>query len=125
MTWHFLIDRALVSLPEVTKEDELNISHFNRWKRISAVYAMFWKRWSKEYLTLMQVRMKWFTKEKSVSVGTLVLISEDNMPPTNWMLGRVVETHSGEDGLVRVVTLRTKTGTLKRSIQRICPLPLE
>lgn len=122
---HFLIGRALVSLPEVTKEDELNISHFNRWKRISAVYAMFWKRWSKEYLTLMQVRMKWFTKEKSVSVGTLVLISEDNMPPTNWMLGRVVETHSGEDGLVRVVTLRTKTGTLKRSIQRICPLPLE
>ncbi|XP_075163153.1 uncharacterized protein LOC142235779 [Haematobia irritans] len=122
---HFLIGRALNSLPDHSEENDLNISHFNRWKRISAVHTVFWRRWSKEYLTLMQVRMKWHTKEKSVSVGTLVVISEDNLPPTYWMLGRVVETHSGADGLIRVVTLRTKRGILKRGINRICPLPLE
>ncbi|XP_075158214.1 uncharacterized protein LOC142231491 [Haematobia irritans] len=97
---HFLIGRALNSLPDHSEENDLNISHFNRWKRISAVHTVFWRRWSKEYLTLIQVRMKWHTKEKSVSVGTLVLISEDNLPPTYWMLGRVVETHSGADGFL-------------------------
>jgi len=33
------------------------------------------------------------------------------------------DIHTGEDGLTRVVTLRTATGILKRPITKICLLP--
>lgn len=50
----------------------------------------------------------------------MVLIKEERLPPTTWQLGRVVEIHPSSDGLVRVVTVRTSTVTIKRSIQKLC-----
>ncbi|UYV72479.1 hypothetical protein LAZ67_9003311 [Cordylochernes scorpioides] len=32
--------------------------------------------------------------------------------PAKWMMGRVVEVHRGKDGLVQVVSIRTRTGIL-------------
>ena len=55
--------------------------------------------------------------------GSLVLIADDNAPSNQWLLGRVVSTHAGDDGLVRVVTLKTKV--VKRYVHKICPLPIE
>ncbi|XP_075163311.1 uncharacterized protein LOC142235943 [Haematobia irritans] len=122
---HFLIGRPLNALSEDIDDQELSVTHHNRWKRIQAVQAMFWRRWSKEYITLMQERMKWNKATKNIEIGTLAIISEDNIAPYNWLLGRVIEIHSGTDGLVRVATLQTKSGLLKRSIHRLCPLPLD
>jgi len=44
---------------------------------------------------------------KTVAVGDLVVIKEDNMPPLQWPLGRVVTVHIGQDGAIRVVNIRT------------------
>lgn len=57
-------------------------------------------------------------------VDDLVLISEDNQPPLKWPLGRVEQLHSGADGLVRAATIKTATGTFKRAITRLAPLPI-
>jgi len=38
--------------------------------------------------------------------------------------GRVIDTHAGKDGLVRIVTIRTATGITKRSIAKLCKLPI-
>ncbi|KAM8703294.1 hypothetical protein ACLKA7_007989 [Drosophila subpalustris] len=43
----------------------------------------------------------WLLKQE---LDTLVLISEDNTPPGQWLLGRVEELHPGKDGAVRVAT---------------------
>lgn len=40
-------------------------------------------------------------------------------------MGRVVKTHPGKDGLVRVVTLKNKDTTLKRPLSKICLLPID
>jgi hypothetical protein len=44
--------------------------------------------------------------------------------PGKWALGRVLEVHPGSDGLVRVVTLKTKVGILKRPITKLSILPI-
>jgi len=42
----------------------------------------------------------------------LVLIGEDNLPPTSWRLAIISETFPGSDGHVRVVTVKTLTDNL-------------
>lgn len=86
----------------------------------------FWKRWHGEYLPQLQVRNKWVSEAKSVYMGDLVIIKEDNTPPTKWNLARVINTHPGRDGVVRVVTVRIANGAkLDRPIVKLCLLPLE
>ena len=48
-----------------------------------------------------------------------------NLATTKWPLARIVETHKGADGLVRVVTLKTSEGSnIMRPIAKISPLPM-
>ncbi|KAH9643036.1 hypothetical protein HF086_013597 [Spodoptera exigua] len=56
--------------------------------------------------------------------GDIVLIKEDCLPPAKWALGRIQEVHPGKDNLVRVVTLKTKTGLLTRPITKLVKLPV-
>jgi hypothetical protein len=55
-----------------------------------------------------------------VTIGDLVLIKDDNLPPLVWNKAVICDTHAGRDGLIRVVTLRTAKGTLKQPITKIC-----
>ena len=64
-------------------------------------------------------------QRKNVEVGDLVLIRDDALPPSKWLLGRVIETFPDEEGLVRKVIVKTATSTLTRSIHKISVLPIE
>ncbi|UYV68353.1 hypothetical protein LAZ67_5003996 [Cordylochernes scorpioides] len=46
------------------------------------------------------------------------------MPPARWLMGRVVETYPGKDGLVRVVSVRTPVGVLRGPLVRLVLLPV-
>ena len=58
-----------------------------------------------------------------MTIRDLVLVKEDNLPPLVWKKAVIIDMHTGWDGLVRVVTIRTTTGTFKRPIAKICVLP--
>lgn len=60
-----------------------------------------------------------------VKVNDIVVLRDENLPPSKWLLGRIVATHPGYDGNVRVVTVKTATAKLKRSIVKVCVLPTE
>lgn len=49
------------------------------------------------------------------AIGHLYLIQDENKYVNNWKLGPVIGIHSRADGLVRVVTLKTQNGRLKRT----------
>jgi hypothetical protein len=122
---HFLIGLSLTATPEPdrceTKENRLS-----RWQRVEQIRQHFWKRWSQEYLTELQHRTKWkTTNQQHLSVGTIVLVQEDNLPPLQWRLGKIEALHPGKDNLVRVVSVKTKAGTFKRAVQKICVLPID
>lgn len=86
---------------------------------------VFWRRWSLEYLSTLQSRARWNINDKvSIKQGDLVLVREDNQPPLNWHVCRVVHIHPGPDKVVRVVTIKTHGGkTMQRPIVKLCPLP--
>ncbi|GFW05546.1 DUF5641 domain-containing protein [Trichonephila clavipes] len=84
----------------------------------------FWRKWKIDYLSNLQNRTKWKSPNNNFKVGEIVIIKEDNIPPATWPLGKVIETHPGKDGVVRVVTLRTVKGRFKRPIHKLCKLPL-
>ena len=83
----------------------------------------FWSSWSKEYLSRLQLRPKWNRSDHDIAIGDLVLIKDDRLPPNQWKLGRITDLHPGPDSLVRVVSVKTNNGIIKRPLVKICKLP--
>ena len=122
---HFLIGEALPSLPEVDYTDT-PVNRLSVWEHIQFMKQHFWRRWSKEYLNQLTTRAKWHLKKpEDIKIGSLVLLKEDNISSLRWPLGRIVEVFPGKDGTTRVVTVKTSSGSYKRSITRVAPLPVD
>lgn len=121
---HFLIGRPYTSLAEPDLLD-VPVNRLDRFQHLQRLAQHFWRRWSKEYITLQQQRYKWQKQEATLSKGSLVLIKDDNAPPCQWKLGRVIELHPGADEVVRVVTIKCAGSVVKRPVVKICVLPIE
>lgn len=121
---HFLIGREMQAVVEPSYVN-LKQSSLSRWQLVQTMVQHFWKRWTAEYLPELQNRVKWLNVKK-ISQGSLVLLVDKNTPPLQWPLGRIAATHSGDDGVTRVVTIRTANGTeFKRAVTEVCLLPLD
>lgn len=77
-----------------------------RWKQIQYLSDIFWVRFRKEYLPLLQQRNKWFNNQRNLRQGDLVLLTDQILPRNQWSLARVIETFPDKDGLVRSVSLK-------------------
>ena len=121
---HFLNEGVSTLIPDAELPD-LPENRLNRFQLLQRIRNNFWKRWSSEYVFHLQQREKWRDPEVNFGVGQLVLLKDDRYPPSKWPLGRIIEVHPGPDGLVRVVTIKTATTSLRRHVARICPLQLD
>ena len=90
-----------------------------RWRIAEHLTNSFWTRWRKEHLQLLQIRQKWTEKKRNLRVGDVVLLKEDGATRGKWPMGRVLEVHPGQDGLVRSITVKTDKTSLKRSINKV------
>ncbi|XP_075163644.1 uncharacterized protein LOC142236255 [Haematobia irritans] len=117
---HLLRGSALIAVPE-EYSDNLNL--LNRWQRLKTLQMQFAKRWKSEYLLELQRRYKWKTVQKNLKENDFVIVKEDNLPPTEWCLGRVIKVFSGTDSKIRVAEIRTKNGTVVRPLVKLCILP--
>ena len=102
-----------------TKEDSYAK---RRWKQVQYIADLFWKRWTQEYLPLLQARQKWTLVKRNFQQGDVVLVADTNAPRGSWMLARVTEALPDSNGLVRIVRLQTKTSQLERPVSKICLL---
>ena len=119
---HFLIGAPLNAIPTPSLQT-IPDSRLSRYQLCEKVTQLLWERWTKEYLNTLQQRQKWQIEKPDIKKDDLVILIVDNSPPLLWPLARVVELHSGPDGHVRVLTLKTATSTFKRPISKVCPLP--
>ncbi|XP_055928594.1 uncharacterized protein LOC129959728 [Argiope bruennichi] len=94
------------------------------WRSLLQLKHQFWSRWTIDILHHLQARRKWHQHRPPLSVGDLVLIQADNMPPLSWPLARILEIIPGTDGIPRVALLRTSSGPAKRAINRLIALPV-
>lgn len=121
---HFLIGSSLLSIPEPDLKD-LKTGRLNRYQYLSQLMQHFWTRWSKDYITELQVKSRNHSKNSNLIPGSMVLLIDENSPPLAWSLGRIQDVHPGQDGIVRVVTVKTSKGVVKRAVRKLCVLPME
>ena len=72
-----------------------------RWRQVQYLVDLFWTRWRREYLVLLQQRQKWQKNDRSHRVGDLVLVVDNLTPRNEWSLGRICEVKEDTEGRVR------------------------
>ncbi|GBM80969.1 hypothetical protein AVEN_11488-1 [Araneus ventricosus] len=65
---------------------------------------------------------KWISPQPNLQEEQLVIMKEGNKP-LHWNLARINKAIPGEDGLVRVVEVKTSAGVFRRAISKVVPLP--
>ena len=118
---HFLIGKSLTIYPD-KNISEIPENRLKFWQQCTKIQQVFWKRWSVSYLNHLQNCPKWLKVFKNISPNDVVLLREDNVPPLQWPLARVLEVYPGKDNKVRVLKLKTPTGVFTRSITKVSPL---
>ena len=116
---HLLLLRSGPSLPPgtFTRKD---LYSRRRWRQVRYLSDVFWRRWMKEYLPGLQERQKWSRPMRNFQVGDVVLLADEKTPRGLWPLARILDVkRNKKDGLVRSVTLKTKSSVLERPIDKI------
>ena len=122
---HFLIGRPITALPEPKTTGKETISLTRQKKRMDNLIRDFWKKWSTEYLSNLQQRKKWQTGQPNIDINDVVIIKEENTPPTQWPMGRITKVFDGNDKIVRVVELKTSSGLFIRPVNKLVLLMKE
>ncbi|KAJ8390516.1 hypothetical protein AAFF_G00103130 [Aldrovandia affinis] len=118
---HLLLLKSQPNMPPgIFNKDDMYTK--KRWKQVQYLSDLFWTRWTREYLPLLQERQKWSTPRRNFATGDVVLLVDSTSPRNSWLLGRVVETLPDSSGVVRRVKIKTKTNMLERPVSKLCLL---
>ena len=109
---HLLTMKSKLILPPPGQFQRSDLYCRKRWRRIQYLANEFWSRWRREYLQNLQVRSKWQGETRNAQQGDIVPISDENLPRSQWRLGKIVEAIPDKDGLVRKVELLVGTSSL-------------
>ncbi|XP_074641192.1 uncharacterized protein LOC141898938 [Tubulanus polymorphus] len=102
--------------------DKSDLYTRRRWRQVQHIANVFWKRWTSEYLHLLQIRSKWNTAKRNLCVGDIVFIVDGSIR-NSWTLSRISEVHRDRKGFVRSASVRTAKGTIfQRPIDKLCVL---
>ena len=98
---------------------EKDVTSRKRWRQVQALSTLFWKRWIREYLPTLTQRPNTTANTTNLQVDELVLVSDDSTKRGKWPLGRVQRVIPGNDGIVRVVEVKTKDGVYTRPAAKL------
>lgn len=119
---HFLVGSSLQAIPDRDVCD-VPLNRLDRFQMIQRKVQEFWKQWKNEYLKELHRQPSVNPTKTEFQIGQIVILQDQLLPPTRWPLARIIELHPGLDDIVRVVTLRTSSGILKRPVSKLCSLP--
>ncbi|XP_036346189.1 uncharacterized protein LOC118755464 [Rhagoletis pomonella] len=121
---NFLIDCNSAILATDFQSDGSTISQ--AWTLRQALLRRYMKRWREEYLQqLRYIHHNKSAASRSIGIGDVVLVKDDNKPRLQWKLAVVQTTYQGRDGRIRVCDVRMQgQQVLKRPIQLLYPLEI-
>ena len=122
---HFLVGHPLNMVPDVDLQ-QIQANRLTRYQMLQSMIQHFRRKWSQQYLHTLHERSKWRFKSNDQNLlGALVLLKDENSPPSKWTTARIIQMHPGKDGTTRVVSVRTANGNImKRSVVKVCVLPI-
>lgn len=116
-----LMGRPDPSTPQVISDTEL-LSRRRR-KQCQALADQFWIHFIRNYLPSLQTRSKWQQERDDLTVGTIVLIVDQQLPRAMWLVGKVTAVIPGVDGRVRTALIQVKDKSYTRPVARLIRLP--
>lgn len=135
---HFIIGEPFPLPPPIDVPMGSNYSMQRIRAEQKVMLESFWRSWHNDYLSTLMPRNKWLEEKDNLKVGQVVLLQDENLPPSKWLMAKVCELLPGRDGLVRNVVVeiatrkkprpgetRGKRKRLTRAIQKLCILPSE
>ena len=115
---HLLLLKSDSPMPPGTFQRDDLFSR-RRWRQIQYLADIFWKRWSREYLPLLQSRQKWLHPRRNLTVGDVVLVAAENTNRNYWPLGRIQQVFPDKKGFVRKVRVKVKSAVLERPVDKL------
>ncbi|XP_072930335.1 uncharacterized protein [Epargyreus clarus] len=121
---HFILGGpARVPQPGSFSDADLNARQ--RWRHTQRLADIFWARWVREYVPLLQNRREPRSQGPFPQIGDVVLLVDENLPRNTWPRGKITNLYPGKDGVIRVVEVKTKSGLLKRATKKVIVLTNE
>ncbi|XP_068690153.1 uncharacterized protein [Montipora foliosa] len=115
---HLLLLKSDTMMPPGVFQKEDLLSR-RRWRQIQYLSDIFWKRWSREYLPLLQSRQKWLYLRRNLAVGDVALVAAENTSRNSWPLGRIEQVFPDKKGFVRRVKVNVKSAILERPVDKL------
>ena len=99
--------------------------HGRHWRRVQYLADIFWGRWRKEYLPLLQERRIWQDRKPNIECGDLVLVRDKTVTRNEWPVGRVIRVQPSDDGCVRKANINiVRNNTVKTFLRPVSELVL-
>ncbi|UYV73196.1 hypothetical protein LAZ67_10002163 [Cordylochernes scorpioides] len=113
-------------LREPRTEGEIDLNEFRcnfgkSYEKRKRLLKEFRKRFRSKYLGLL-VHHNNRKKQRQLKVGDIVLVEVENRKQINWPMGKITKVFPGTDNVRRLVEVKTKSGFMKRAVQRLLPL---
>ena len=90
------------------------------YKFTQRIADLWWNRWLREYVPLLQSRQKWLKEETSFKEGDLILLADEASPRNHYPLAVITEAKLDPDQNVRTIVARKADGTYRyRDIRKI------
>lgn len=116
---HILTGKTQVCLtnPGAFQREDLYLR--KRWRAVQHLATVFWHRWRREYLALLQARRKWQDDSPNLVQGDVALVKADASARSEWPVGVVTAVHPDDQGRVRVVDIRVKGHIVQRPVAKL------
>ena len=98
---HLITMKSTTALPPPGQFERMELYGRKRWRQVQYLTEQFWSRWKREYIHNIMARQCWHSAKRNLQIGDVVMDTNESIPRSQWRLGRVSETLTDKDGLVR------------------------
>ena len=100
------------------------------WKKWQKHLNTFWKSWRDEYLlslreiTLLEHRQPRLHSKKEPSEGSIIIVKDDNIPRSNWRIGKILRLIASRDSKIRSAEIQLPGNVMTRPLNHLYPLEI-